>query len=39
MNVLVQVGFKVCQGFVQSLEADAGIARSNASTSIVSIDP
>jgi len=27
VNVLMKVGFKVCQGFVQSLEVDAGIAR------------
>jgi len=27
VNVLVQIVFKVCQRFVQSLEADAGIAR------------
>src|ERR1035441_824990 len=27
MNMLMEVGFKGCQGFVQSLEADASIAR------------
>ena len=26
MNVLVEIGFKICQGLVQSLVADAGIA-------------